>query len=186
MGKRRELDWYKPFLQALREGEYVIDACQLVGVPRRTAYNHRKRNQSFGERWQRAAQRGMLARARRSAQLAYCRRILNDDWPLMRRAVHELRGQGLLGDKELYTNRDARGRFVRKTWSWKKTYNPEWFRHYCCAQGILIQNHAHRMAQNATIGRHFEAKTEGEFRQRQAAFEEHYEAAMRDLDTLAG
>jgi hypothetical protein len=79
MGKRRELDWYKPFLQALREGEYVIDACQLVGVPRRTAYNHRKRNQSFGERWQRAAQRGMLARARRSAQLAYCRRILNED-----------------------------------------------------------------------------------------------------------
>ena len=94
MGKRRELDWYKPFLQALREGVYVIDTCQLVGVPRRPAYNHRKRNRSFATRWQRAAQRGMLARARRSAQLAYCRRILNDGWPLMRRAVHELRSQG--------------------------------------------------------------------------------------------
>jgi len=39
------------FLVALRTGESVLDACALVGVSNRTAYNHRKRDPPFARGW---------------------------------------------------------------------------------------------------------------------------------------
>ncbi|HMG48247.1 MAG TPA: hypothetical protein VK614_12395 [Allosphingosinicella sp.] len=39
------------FLTALRSGESVLDACALVGVSNRTAYNHRDRDPVFARDW---------------------------------------------------------------------------------------------------------------------------------------
>ena len=39
------------FLTALRSGESVLEACVLVGVSNRTAYNHRKRDPDFARDW---------------------------------------------------------------------------------------------------------------------------------------
>lgn len=39
------------FLVALRNGESVLDACALVGVSNRTAYNHRDRDPGFARDW---------------------------------------------------------------------------------------------------------------------------------------
>jgi hypothetical protein len=44
--ERRQL-----FLVALRSGESVLDACALVGVSNRTAYNHRDRDPVFARDW---------------------------------------------------------------------------------------------------------------------------------------
>lgn len=39
------------FLTALRRGASVLDACALVGISNRTAYNHRDRDPGFAEAW---------------------------------------------------------------------------------------------------------------------------------------
>ena len=39
------------FLTALRQGASVLDACALVGISNRTAYNHRRRDPGFAEAW---------------------------------------------------------------------------------------------------------------------------------------
>lgn len=39
------------FLTALRQGASVLDACFLIGISNRTAYNHRKRDPGFAEGW---------------------------------------------------------------------------------------------------------------------------------------
>ena len=39
------------FLVAIRNGDSVLDACALVGVSNRTAYNHRRRDPAFAEAW---------------------------------------------------------------------------------------------------------------------------------------
>lgn len=39
------------FLTALRDGASVLDACALVGVSNRTAYNHRDRDPAFARDW---------------------------------------------------------------------------------------------------------------------------------------
>jgi hypothetical protein len=39
------------FLAALRSGKSVLDACALVGVSNRTAYNHRQRDPVFARDW---------------------------------------------------------------------------------------------------------------------------------------
>jgi len=39
------------FLTALRQGASVLDACALVGISNRTAYNHRRRDHAFAEAW---------------------------------------------------------------------------------------------------------------------------------------
>lgn len=44
------------FLVALRTGQSVLDACALVGVSNRTAYNHRKRDPVFARDWDLARQ----------------------------------------------------------------------------------------------------------------------------------
>src|SRR3954464_11996679 len=39
------------FLAALRQGYSVLDACALVGISNRTAYNHRKADPAFARDW---------------------------------------------------------------------------------------------------------------------------------------
>jgi hypothetical protein len=39
------------FLTALRQGATVLDACAMVGISNRTAYNHRNRDPAFAEAW---------------------------------------------------------------------------------------------------------------------------------------
>jgi hypothetical protein len=39
------------FLTALRRGASVLEACALIGISNRTAYNHRRRDPGFAERW---------------------------------------------------------------------------------------------------------------------------------------
>ncbi|MEA3042375.1 MAG: hypothetical protein QOH47_213 [Sphingomonadales bacterium] len=40
------------FLAALRKGESVLEACRLVGISNRTAYNHRNRDPEFARYWE--------------------------------------------------------------------------------------------------------------------------------------
>lgn len=47
------------FLFALRQGESVLGACNLVGVSKRTAYNHRRSDPDFARDWRLA--RGLFA-----------------------------------------------------------------------------------------------------------------------------
>ena len=57
------------FLAALRQGAGVLDACAMVGVSNRTAYNHRKRDPVFARDW------GLAARMHRAPlELAAFRR----------------------------------------------------------------------------------------------------------------
>jgi hypothetical protein len=39
------------FLTALRQGVSVLDACAMVGISNRTAYNHRDRDSGFAQAW---------------------------------------------------------------------------------------------------------------------------------------
>jgi hypothetical protein len=39
------------FLTALRKGASVLDACAMVGISNRTAYNHRNRDPGFAQAW---------------------------------------------------------------------------------------------------------------------------------------
>lgn len=39
------------FLTALRQGASVLEACAMVGISNRTAYNHRRRDPGFAEAW---------------------------------------------------------------------------------------------------------------------------------------
>jgi hypothetical protein len=44
-------DWRQEFLDGLRETGMVTEACQAVGIGRRTAYDERQRNEEFALAW---------------------------------------------------------------------------------------------------------------------------------------
>lgn len=51
--------WKPAFLDALAEGRSVADACEAVGIGRRTAYDHRQRDEGFALAWHDADERGI-------------------------------------------------------------------------------------------------------------------------------
>lgn len=51
--------WYAHFLNALRKKPNVTAACKAARIHRRTAYNHREKNEEFAKDWDDAIQEGI-------------------------------------------------------------------------------------------------------------------------------
>jgi hypothetical protein len=60
-------DWRPKFLEALERTGMVSAAAAAAGIGRRTAYDHRKRDEAFAERWDDVVEDGVDARVQRSA-----------------------------------------------------------------------------------------------------------------------
>ncbi len=62
-GKPNDVAWHDRFLQSLRANFNVTTACDLAGVNRDVAYDHREKFASFAEEWERARKAGRKMRA---------------------------------------------------------------------------------------------------------------------------
>ncbi len=49
---------FERFLEELRSGAQVIEACRVIARDQSTMYQHRKRNPEFAERWEEAWEQG--------------------------------------------------------------------------------------------------------------------------------
>lgn len=81
------------FLTALRSGESVLEACTLVGVSNRTAYNHRDRDPGFARDW------GLAVRMHRAPLelAAYRRGVEGIEEPIYRHGKQ-------IGTRRLYSD----------------------------------------------------------------------------------
>lgn len=51
-------DWYSAFLGALADGASITRAAETAGIGRRTAFDHRQRDEDFALAWHEAAEAG--------------------------------------------------------------------------------------------------------------------------------
>lgn len=57
-GRKTDKRWHTNFINALKDDPNVLGACDVAGINRQTAYNHRRRFSAFRARWDAALEEG--------------------------------------------------------------------------------------------------------------------------------